>query len=162
MRPPSSPQELFYPDLPKIQIRSSTSRSPSTASSRSNWREDERRSHHPLHMEEDAGKSMHEGFPDSNEKSYIDLNRSACADRDLSEPDMPRRRSPRISHPHQGDHPVHRRERREHGESSLRCDANISLRPRGQEKFAPSGSEERERFRSSSSPGVRDRAPAGF
>src|SRR5271167_4818294 len=25
-----------------------------------------------LHMEEDAGKSLHEGFRDSNEKSYID------------------------------------------------------------------------------------------
>src|SRR5262249_41525694 len=29
-----------------------------------------------LHLEEDAGKSLHEGFPDSSEKSYIDLNRS--------------------------------------------------------------------------------------
>src|ERR671923_1254887 len=29
-----------------------------------------------LHLEEDAGKSLHEGFADSAEKSYIDLNRS--------------------------------------------------------------------------------------
>src|SRR5262250_2701071 len=29
-----------------------------------------------LHLEEDAGKSLHEGFPDSAERSYIDLNRS--------------------------------------------------------------------------------------
>ncbi len=29
-----------------------------------------------LHLEEDAGKSLHEGFPDSAEKTAIDLNRS--------------------------------------------------------------------------------------
>jgi len=29
-----------------------------------------------VHLEEDAGKSLHEGFPDSESKSYIDLNRS--------------------------------------------------------------------------------------
>src|SRR5437867_8854329 len=29
-----------------------------------------------LHMEEDAGKSLHDGFPDSNDRTYIDLNRS--------------------------------------------------------------------------------------
>src|SRR6266700_6556695 len=29
-----------------------------------------------VHMEDDAGKSLHEGFPDSDRKSYIDLNRS--------------------------------------------------------------------------------------
>src|SRR5579871_2282550 len=29
-----------------------------------------------LHMEDDAGKSIHDGFPDSYEKTYVDLNRS--------------------------------------------------------------------------------------
>ena len=29
-----------------------------------------------IHMEEDAGKSLHEGFPDSDANTYIDLNRS--------------------------------------------------------------------------------------
>src|SRR5271166_1181716 len=28
-----------------------------------------------LHMEEDAGKSLHDGFPDSNARAYLDLNR---------------------------------------------------------------------------------------
>src|ERR1700739_695069 len=28
-----------------------------------------------LHMEEDAGKSLHEGFPDSATRTYLDLNR---------------------------------------------------------------------------------------
>src|ERR1035438_9907787 len=29
-----------------------------------------------VHLEEDAGKSLHEGFPDSGEKTAIDLNRT--------------------------------------------------------------------------------------
>src|SRR5262249_30889376 len=29
-----------------------------------------------IHMEEDAGKSLHEGFPDSNRVTYLDYNRS--------------------------------------------------------------------------------------
>src|SRR3954463_9793467 len=29
-----------------------------------------------VHLEEDAGKSLHEGFPDAGEKTAIDLNRS--------------------------------------------------------------------------------------
>jgi aspartyl-tRNA(Asn)/glutamyl-tRNA(Gln) amidotransferase subunit B len=29
-----------------------------------------------IHMEEDAGKSLHEGFPDSDRNSHVDLNRS--------------------------------------------------------------------------------------
>src|SRR3989442_9342601 len=29
-----------------------------------------------IHMEEDAGKSLHEGFPDSDRRTYIDYNRS--------------------------------------------------------------------------------------
>src|SRR5216110_321022 len=49
-----------------------------------------------LHMEEDAGKSMHEGFPDSNEKTYIDLNRSGVPLIEIvSEPDM---RTPEEAH----------------------------------------------------------------
>src|SRR6185295_12096179 len=29
-----------------------------------------------VHLEEDAGKSLHEGFPDSDRKTYVDYNRS--------------------------------------------------------------------------------------
>src|SRR5262245_18255833 len=29
-----------------------------------------------VHLEEDAGKSLHEGFPDSSHKTYVDYNRS--------------------------------------------------------------------------------------
>src|SRR4051812_6307523 len=42
-----------------------------------------------LHMEEDAGKSLHDGFPDSDKSTYIDLNRSGVPLVEIvSEPDM--------------------------------------------------------------------------
>src|SRR5207248_8669725 len=90
-----------------------------------------------LHMEEDAGKSMHDGFPHSTKKSYIDLNRSGVPLIEIvSVPDM---RTPEEAHEYltrlkeiilyTGVSDVNMEE------GSLRCDANISLRPRGQEKF---------------------------
>ena len=42
-----------------------------------------------LHMEEDAGKSMHDGFADSGVKTSIDLNRCGTPLVEIvSEPDM--------------------------------------------------------------------------
>src|SRR5439155_1692400 len=42
-----------------------------------------------IHMEEDAGKSLHEGFPDSDRRTYIDYNRSGVPLIEIvSEPDM--------------------------------------------------------------------------
>src|SRR3984893_6714362 len=41
------------------------------------------------HLEEDAGKSLHEGFPDAAEKTAIDLNRSGVPLIEIvSEPEM--------------------------------------------------------------------------
>lgn len=90
-----------------------------------------------LHLEEDAGKSIHEGFPDSARNSYIDLNRSGTPLIEIvSEPDM---RSPDeafqyltllkeiILYTGVSDCNME--------EGSLRCDANVSVRPKGQEKF---------------------------
>ncbi|MBI2681776.1 MAG: Asp-tRNA(Asn)/Glu-tRNA(Gln) amidotransferase subunit GatB [Acidobacteriales bacterium] len=90
-----------------------------------------------LHMEEDAGKSLHDGFPDSAERTYIDLNRSGVPLIEIvSEPDM---RSPEeafeyltrlkeiILYTGVSDCNME--------EGSLRCDANISVRPHGAEKF---------------------------
>ena len=90
-----------------------------------------------LHLEEDAGKSLHEGFPDSSASSYIDLNRTGVPLSEIvSEPDM---RSPDEAHEYltrlkeiilyTGVSDCNMEE------GSLRCDANISVRPRGQEKF---------------------------
>ncbi len=42
-----------------------------------------------LHMEEDAGKSMHDGFADSATKTYVDLNRCGTPLIEIvSEPDL--------------------------------------------------------------------------
>ena len=90
-----------------------------------------------LHMEEDAGKSLHEGFPDSKEFTYIDLNRSGIPLIEIvSEPDM---RSPDEAHEYltrlkeiilyTGVSDCNMEE------GSLRCDANVSVRPRAQERF---------------------------
>jgi aspartyl-tRNA(Asn)/glutamyl-tRNA(Gln) amidotransferase subunit B len=90
-----------------------------------------------LHLEEDAGKSLHEGFADSNERSYIDLNRSGVPLIEIvSEPDI---RSPEEAYEYltllkeiilyTGVSDCNMEE------GSLRCDANVSVRPGGQEKF---------------------------
>ena len=90
-----------------------------------------------LHMEEDAGKSMHEGFPDSATRTYVDLNRCGTPLIEIvSEPDM---RTPDeafeyltrlkeiIVYTGVSDGNME--------EGSLRCDANVSVRPRGQVPF---------------------------
>lgn len=90
-----------------------------------------------LHLEEDAGKSLHDGFPDSDQYTYIDLNRAGVPLIEIvSEPDM---RSPEeafeyltrlkeiILYTGVSDCNME--------EGSLRCDANVSVRPRGQEAF---------------------------
>ncbi len=90
-----------------------------------------------VHLEEDAGKSLHEGFADSDRVSYIDLNRSGVPLIEIvSEPDL---RSPEESYAYLtelktimlylevSDCNME--------EGSLRCDANVSVRPRGAEKF---------------------------
>ena len=90
-----------------------------------------------IHMEEDAGKLLHEGFPDSASASHVDFNRSGVPLIEIvSEPDM---RSPEEAHAYYStlrtilvylgvtDGNME--------EGSLRCDANVSLRPRGQKAF---------------------------
>lgn len=90
-----------------------------------------------LHLEEDAGKSLHEGFADSANKTAIDLNRTGVPLAEIvSEPDM---RSPEEAYEYltrlkeiilyTGVSDCNMEE------GSLRCDANISVRPRGQKEF---------------------------
>jgi aspartyl-tRNA(Asn)/glutamyl-tRNA(Gln) amidotransferase subunit B len=90
-----------------------------------------------LHMEEDAGKSLHDGFSDSATRTYLDLNRCGTPLVEIvSEPDI---RTP-------GEAFEYLTRLKEillytavsdcnMEEGSLRCDANVSVRPRGQEKF---------------------------
>jgi len=89
-----------------------------------------------LHLEEDAGKSLHEGMPDAT-KSYVDLNRSGVPLAEIvSEPDF------RSSWEACDYMQYVRRTLLYIGvcdgnmeEGSLRCDANVSVRLRGAEKF---------------------------
>src|SRR5213595_3374240 len=90
-----------------------------------------------LHLEEDAGKSLHEGFPDSQEKTAIDLNRSGVPLIEIvSEPD--------IGSPEEAYEYLTRLKEIilytgvsdcNMEEGSLRCDANVSVRPRGRKEF---------------------------
>jgi aspartyl-tRNA(Asn)/glutamyl-tRNA(Gln) amidotransferase subunit B len=90
-----------------------------------------------LHMEEDAGKSLHDGFADSSVKTYVDLNRCGTPLIEIvSEPEL---RTPDEAYEYltrlkeillyTGVSDCNMEE------GSLRCDANVSVRPRGQEKF---------------------------
>jgi len=90
-----------------------------------------------LHMEEDAGKSLHEGFADSATRTYLDLNRCGTPLTEIvSEPDI---RTP--------DEAFEYLTRLKEillytgvsdcnmEEGSLRCDANVSVRLKGAPKF---------------------------
>ncbi|MEY4096323.1 MAG: hypothetical protein RLZZ53_3522, partial [Acidobacteriota bacterium] len=83
-----------------------------------------------IHMEEDAGKSLHEGFADSDRKTYLDYNRSGVPLIEIvSEPDM---RTPQEA-------AAYFEQLRQllvwlgvsdgnMDEGSMRCDANVSVR----------------------------------
>jgi aspartyl-tRNA(Asn)/glutamyl-tRNA(Gln) amidotransferase subunit B len=90
-----------------------------------------------LHMEEDAAKAMHEGFPDSDRNSYIDYNRCGVPLIEIvSEPDL---RSPADAYTYLNtlkqvlQYTAVSDCNMEEG--SLRCDANVSVRRRGAEKL---------------------------
>lgn len=89
------------------------------------------------HLEEDAGQSSHDGHPQSSKKSYVNLNRGGIPLLEIvTEPDL---RSPEEAYAYltelkailqylgicDGNME----------EGSLRCDANVSVRPVGQEKL---------------------------
>src|SRR5688572_26502462 len=88
-----------------------------------------------IHMEEDAGKLLHEGHSWSSEKSGVDFNRAGVPLVEIvSHPDL---RTPEEAHEYlsalrevllyAGVSDVNMEE------GSLRCDAKVSLRPRGTE-----------------------------
>jgi aspartyl-tRNA(Asn)/glutamyl-tRNA(Gln) amidotransferase subunit B len=90
-----------------------------------------------VHLEEDAGKSLHEGFPDSDEKTAIDLNRTGVplieivSEPDIASPDEAYEYLTRLKEIilYTGVSDCNMEE------GSLRCDANVSVRPRGQKEF---------------------------
>jgi aspartyl-tRNA(Asn)/glutamyl-tRNA(Gln) amidotransferase subunit B len=90
-----------------------------------------------IHMEEDAGKSLHEGFSDSSRNTYLDFNRSGVPLVEIvTKPDL---RSSEEAY----DYLTLLKEILEYldvcdgnmEEGSLRCDANVSIRLKGAEKF---------------------------
>ena len=132
-------KNYFYPDLPKgYQISQYDE-----PLSENGWIEIEvgnvkkRVGITRVHIEEDAGKSLHEGFSDSGEKTYIDLNRSGVPLIEIvSEPDL---RSPEEAYDYLtrlkilmlylevSDCNME--------EGSLRVDANVSVRKKGAASF---------------------------
>jgi aspartyl-tRNA(Asn)/glutamyl-tRNA(Gln) amidotransferase subunit B len=90
-----------------------------------------------VHLEEDAGKSLHEGFPDSDENTAIDLNRTGVplieivSEPDIATPDEAYEYLTRLKEIilYTGVSDCNMEE------GSLRCDANVSVRPRGQKEL---------------------------
>ncbi len=90
-----------------------------------------------VHMEDDAGKSIHDGFRDSDRYSYVDLNRSGTPLIEIvSEPDM---RSSAEAYEYLSEVKQALQfidvSTCDMEKGHLRCDANVSVRPRGAEKF---------------------------
>jgi aspartyl-tRNA(Asn)/glutamyl-tRNA(Gln) amidotransferase subunit B len=88
-----------------------------------------------VHMEDDAGKSIHEGFKDSGRFSYVDLNRSGTPLIEIvSEPDM---RSSDEAYAYLAEVKQALQfidvSNCDMEKGHLRCDANVSVRPKGQE-----------------------------
>ncbi len=90
-----------------------------------------------LHMEEDAGKSLHDGFADSATRTYLDLNRCGTplieivSEPDIRTPDEAFEYLTRLKeillYTEVSDCNME--------EGSLRCDANVSVRLKGAERF---------------------------
>jgi aspartyl-tRNA(Asn)/glutamyl-tRNA(Gln) amidotransferase subunit B len=90
-----------------------------------------------VHMEDDAGKSLHDGFRDSDRYTYVDLNRSGTPLIEIvSEPDM---RSPDEAYAYLTEIKQVLEyigvSQCDMEKGQLRCDANVSVRKRGAEKF---------------------------
>jgi aspartyl-tRNA(Asn)/glutamyl-tRNA(Gln) amidotransferase subunit B len=90
-----------------------------------------------LHMEEDAGKSLHDGFADSSTRTYLDLNRCGTplieivSQPDIRTPDEAFEYLTRLKEIllYTGVSDCNMEE------GSLRCDANVSVRLKGAPKF---------------------------
>jgi aspartyl-tRNA(Asn)/glutamyl-tRNA(Gln) amidotransferase subunit B len=130
-------KNYFYPDLPKGYQISQYERPLATdgqiAAHSDYWGPSEDVRIKRVHMEEDAGKLVHEGFADSDRRSYVDLNRAGTPLIEIvTEPDFRRA----------ADAAAFFSALREllvalgvndgnMEEGSLRCDANVSVRPAG-------------------------------
>ncbi len=90
-----------------------------------------------VHMEDDAGKSIHDGFKDSDRYSYVDLNRSGTPLIEIvSEPDL-RSSDEAYAYLTEVKQVLQFVEVStcDMEKGHLRCDANVSVRLKGAEKF---------------------------
>ncbi|MGQ9918102.1 MAG: Asp-tRNA(Asn)/Glu-tRNA(Gln) amidotransferase subunit GatB [Bryobacteraceae bacterium] len=90
-----------------------------------------------LHLEDDAGKSSHEGFRDSDLFSYVDLNRTGAPLAEIvSAPDL---RSPDEAYEYLTELKLAMQfagvSNCDMEKGNLRCDANVSVRRRGAGQF---------------------------
>jgi aspartyl-tRNA(Asn)/glutamyl-tRNA(Gln) amidotransferase subunit B len=132
-------KNYFYPDLPKGYQISQYERPIATAGYVEYQQNGETRrvGITRAHIEEDAGKSLHEGFPDSDKRTYLDFNRSGVPLIEIvTEPDLrsageageffSRLRAILVAIGVNDGNME---------EGSLRCDANVSVRPSGSSAF---------------------------
>ncbi len=132
-------KNYFYPDLPKGYQISQYDR-PLALRGQLRWRAGDRETTVGItrvHLEEDAGKSLHEGFADSARRTYLDFNRSGVPLIEIvTEPDLrsasdaaeffTRLRAILVTIGVNDGNME---------EGSLRCDANVSVRPAGSPTF---------------------------
>jgi aspartyl-tRNA(Asn)/glutamyl-tRNA(Gln) amidotransferase subunit B len=128
-------KNYFYPDLPKgYQISQYEQPLASAGSIEFTGLEGPRSVHITrVHMEEDAGKSLHEGFADSDRKTCLDYNRAGTPLIEIvTDPDLRSASDAAAFFEHLrgilvwlgvNDGNME--------EGSLRCDANVSVRPVG-------------------------------
>jgi len=128
-------KNYFYPDLPKGYQISQYDRPLATGGEVRIGDTTVRLTR--IHMEEDAGKSLHHGFPESDRQTLLDFNRSGVPLIEIvTEPDLrsaadaaacfSRLREVLVAIGVNDGNME---------EGSLRCDANVSLRPLGETTF---------------------------
>ncbi len=132
-------KNYFYPDLPKGYQISQYDRPLATGGSLEYEADGGTRrvGIGRIHMEEDAGKSLHDGFPDADRVTCVDYNRSGVPLIEIvSEPDLrsaaeaaecfTRLRAILVAIGVNDGNME---------EGSLRCDANVSVRPAGEARL---------------------------
>jgi aspartyl-tRNA(Asn)/glutamyl-tRNA(Gln) amidotransferase subunit B len=132
-------KNYFYPDLPKGYQISQYEKPLATGG----WLEVEtaggvrRVGITRVHMEEDAGKSLHHGFPDSEASTYLDFNRSGVPLIEIvTEPDIRSAQEAAACFSQLRETLVAIGVNDGNmEEGSLRCDVNVSLRPAGTKTF---------------------------